>query len=262
MSVTGAWINVYGSVVTLVQLDGQLDGGVVAGTYTSTTGSSGSYWVVGFTDPNPPVGGNGQSLAFCILWRSFSGGTPDPSWHYVSGFSGQMVTVDGTPNLVMIHDMVATTPDPGVVAMIGSYPDKLTYLPHTSGALPDWPPPFTQPTSADPVDGNWSCVQDPIITLTLTVQDLTSGYLTGTLGTAGGSVSLAGFTDNGAGAAGLTLQGLTVSALLPDGMVVAVAGSLNLATDALTMSWLESNGTAEGSTYMQTRLRGLEFRRG
>jgi saccharopepsin len=258
MSVTGAWINVYGSVVSLVQLDG----GIVAGTYTSTTGSSGSYWVVGFTNPNPPVGGNGQSLAFSILWRSFSGGTPDPSWHYVSGFSGQMVSVDGTPNLVMIHDMVATAPDPGVVAIIGSYLDKLTYVPHTSGALPHWPPAFLQPTSADPVDGSWSCVQDPKITLTLAVQDQTSGYLTGTLGTAGGSVNLAGFTDNGAGAANLRLQGLTVSALLPDGhMVVAIAGSLNLAADTLTMSWLESNGTAADSTYVQTRLRGVDFRR-
>ena len=143
-----------------------------------------------------------------------------------------------------------------------SYLDKLTYVPHTSGALPQWPPAFTQPTSADPIDGNWSCVQDPRITLTPAVQDQTSGYLTGILGTVGGSVNLAGFTDTGAGAAGLRLQGLTVSALLPDGnMVVAIAGSLNLATDTLTMSWLESNGTAADSTYVQTRLRGLNFRR-
>jgi hypothetical protein len=258
MSVTGAWINVYRSVVSLVQFDA----GVVAGTYTSTTGSSGSYWVVGFTDPNPPVGANGQTLAFSILWRSFSGGTPDPSWHYVSGFSGQMVAADGTPSLVMIHDLVATAPDPGVVAIIGSYPDKLTYVPHTNATTPQWPPGFVQPAAADAVDGSWSCVQDPRITLSLTVRDQVSGFLTGALNTAGGSVNLAGFTDTGAGAADLTLQGLTVSALLPDGnMVVAIAGSLNLAADTLSMSWLESNGTAADSTWMQTRLRGLDFTR-
>jgi hypothetical protein len=259
LNVNGAWINVFGSVVSLVQLNE----GVVVGTYTSTTGASGSYWVVGFTDPNPPTDGNGQSLAFAILWRSFDGGTPDPSWHYVSGFSGQMVVIDGTPTLVMIHDLVATAVDPGVVDIIGSYPDKLTYVPHPPGTPPTWPPPFQPPTSSDPVDGNWICIQDPNITLSLTVQDEISGYLTGTLNTATGSVPLTGFTDKGAGEDGLTLQGLTVAALLPDGhMVVAIAGTLNLATNSLTMSWLESNGTAADSTWTQTRQRGLDFARG
>lgn len=259
MNVNGAWVNVFGSVVTLVQSDG----GVVVGTYTSTTGASGSYWVVGFTDPNPPTGGNGQSLAFSILWRSFDGGTPDPSWHYVSGFSGQMVVIDGTPSLVMIHDMVATAVDPGVVDIIGSYPDKLTYVPHTAGSAPNWPPPFQPPTYGDPVDGNWTCIQDPNIALFLNVQNEISGYLTGTLATATGTVYLTGFTDTGAGNDGLTLQGLTVAALLPDGhTVVAIAGSLNLATNSLTMSWLESEGTAADSTWTQTRLRGLNFARG
>jgi saccharopepsin len=259
LNVTGQWINVYGSIVSLVQSDS----GFVSGSYTSTTGSSGSYWVVGFTDPNPPAAGNGQSLAFTILWRSYSGGVPDPSWHYVSGFSGQMlVTEKGTPNLVMIHDMVATAVDPGVVAIIGSYPDKLVYVPYTAPPGPVWPPDFVPPSSADPVDGNWSCDQDPSISLSLVVLDQISGYTEGVLGTPDGSVDLVGFTDTGAGADGLTLQGLTVSGLLAAGhMVVAIAGSLNLATDTLTMSWLESNGTDPGSTWLQTRLRGLNFTR-
>jgi hypothetical protein len=95
------------------------------------------------------------------------------------------------------------------------------------------------------------------------VHDEISGSLTGTLHTTTGSVLLTGFTDTGAGAAGLTLQGLTVAALLPDGhMVVTIAGYLNLATNSLTMSWFESNGTAADSTYTQTRLRGLDFRQG
>lgn len=260
MNLNGAWINAYGSVVTLEQLKD----GVVVGTYTSTTGSSGSYWVLGFTDPNPPTDGNGQSLAFSILWRSFDGGTPDPSWHYVSGFSGQLIVIDGTPSLVMIHDLVATAVDPGVVDIIGSYPDKLTYVPHTPATPPPtWPPPFQPPPDGDPVDGNWICVQDPNISFFLNVRDEISGSLIGTLNTTTGSVNLSGFTDTGAGAAGLLLQGLTVAALLPDGhMVVAIAGTLNLATGSLTMSWLESNGTAADSTWTQTRLRGLDFVRG
>lgn len=259
MSVNGSWINVFGSVVSLAQKEN----GVVIGTYTSTTGASGSYWVVGFTDPNPPANGNGQSLAFAILWRSFDGGTPDPSWHYVSGFSGQMVTIDGTPSLVMIHDMVATAVDPGVIEIIGSYPDKLTYVPHTASTPPGGPLPVQLPPNGDPVDGNWTCVQDPNVALFLNVQNEITGILTGTLTTATGTVHLSGFTDTGAGNEGLTLQGLTVAALLPDGhTVVAIAGSLNLVTNSLTMSWLESNGTAADSTWTQTRLRGLDFVRG
>jgi hypothetical protein len=260
VNVNGSWVNVFGSVVTLLQLDG---GGVI-GMYTSTTGASGSYWVVGFTDPNPPTNGNGQSLAFSILWRSFDGGTPDPSWHYVSGFSGQMIVRDGTPSLIMIHDLVATAIDPGVVDIIGSYPDKLTYAPYTPAGTPlTWPPPFQPPISGDPVDGTWICIQDPDISFFINVHDEISGSLTGTLNTTTGSVLLTGFTDTGAGNASLTLQGLTIAALLPDGhMVVAVAGYLNLATNSLTMSWFESNGTAANSTYTQTRLRGLDFTKG
>jgi len=108
--------------------------------------------------------------------------------------------------------------------------------------------------------GKRVCSARPHFPLSLTVQDKISGYLTGTLNTATGAVPLTGFTDTGAGADGLTLQGLTVAALLPGAhMVVAIAGSLNLATNSLTMSWLESNGTAAGSTYTQTRFAGVGF---
>ncbi|HYR28571.1 MAG TPA: avidin/streptavidin family protein [Thermoanaerobaculia bacterium] len=256
MSVTGQWVNVYGSVVNLTQ-----QGNTVFGTYASTTGSSGAYWVAGFCNPNLPTDGSGQSVAWSILWRSFEKGVPDPSWHYVSGFSGQMLPTAGTSLLVMTHDLVATTPDPGVVPGLGGYIQTLTYQAATGLPVPgQWPPPFVPPQSPDPVDGNWRCVQDPAVRLSIAVQDTSFGFLTGTLSTAAGATDLAGFTDDGAGAAGLYLQGLTITALLPDGAtVVALAGSLDLRAGTLSLAWLKSLGTAAASTWTQTRIAGMDF---
>ena len=262
MSVTGNWVNGYGSLIFLTQSDA----GAVAGAYTSTTGSSGSYWVVGFANPDVPNDGTGQTLVLNILWRSFSGGTPDPSWHYVSGFGGQMLPLDlvtNSPSLVMIHDLVATVPLKGLVAVPGNYLDKLVYIPYMGGqpSPGQWPPPFTPPSQPDPVDGNWRCIQDPSVGLSLAVQDQQSGYVNGLLTTAAGTIDLVGFTDTGAPGAGLKVQGLTVSALLPDGQTVALAGRLDLGMDALSMAWLQSDGTTAQNSYVQTSFQGMNFRR-
>jgi saccharopepsin len=256
MSVTGKWVNSFGSLAYLTQQSG----GAVVGVYSSTTGSSGIYWVLGFTDPNPSSSA-GQSLALSIFWRSVQGGKGDPSWHYVSGFSGQLITLNNVPTLSLMHDMVATTPFPGVVPVTGNFMDKLLYTPYTGGnqAPAQWPPKFSSPPG-NVVDGNWICVQDPSIQLSLTVQDPTFGYLIGTLQTANGSVPLAGFTDTYAGVDGLQLQGLTVSALLPDGhSVVSLAGSLDLQQGVLTMAWFQGVGTSAKMTWIETNLQGLNF---
>lgn len=260
MSVTGKWINSFGSVASLQQ-DSM---GSVVGVYTSSTGSSGAYWVLGFTDPNPPGDGTGQSLALSIFWRSFQGGTGDPSWHYVSAFSGQLITLNNVPTLSLVHDMVATTPFPGVVPVTGNFMDKLLFTPYTGGnpAPAQWPPKFTRPAAANGIGGYWACVQNPAMKLTLMVEDETSGYVIGSLNTAGVIVALAGFTDTYASAANLPLQGLTVSGLLADGhSVVSMAGSLNFQQDVLTMVWLEGVGTSAASTWIETNLQGLSFTR-
>lgn len=262
MSVTGRWLNGYGSVMFLTE--GQ--GGSVTGVYTSTTGSSGSYWVVGFAE-NASSQSTGAPLAFSILWRSFAAGTPDPSWHWVSGFSGQRQPLDpinNGPTLILFNDLVATVADPVMTDVPGSYIDKLAYVPYTGGQSSpgQWPPPFTPPTQPDPIDGNWTCIENPAIGLSLQLQDVTSGYVTGTLTLGADVIDVVGFTDNGAGSAGLDLQGLTVSALLPNGQtVVALAGNLLLSPGTLTMEWVQSVGTATNVTYMQTSIQGMNFSR-
>jgi saccharopepsin len=262
MSVTGSWLNGYGSVMFLTEGEG----GSVSGAYTSTTGSSGSFWIVGFTG-SAASQNIGQPLAFSILWKSFTAGTPDPSYHWVSGFSGQLQPlnpVNDGPTLILFNDLVATAADPVITNITGSYIDKLAYVPYTGGA-PDpgqWPPPFTPPAQGDPVNGLWQCVENPAVTLWLSLEDVGTGYVAGMLTTDGGSTSVAGFTDNGAGSSGLSLQGLTVSALLPgEQAVVAIAGSLVLTADTLNMTWAQSVGTATDVTYVQTSIQGMTFRR-
>jgi hypothetical protein len=126
-----------------------------------------------------------------------------------------------------------------------------------------WPPEFTKPTNADPVEGNWNCVQDPTIRLSLALQDQTWGYITGTLTTSCGTARLVGFTDTYAVLDKLTLQGLTLSVLLSEGRsVVALAGTLNLSTNKLSLAWLQSIGTLASSTWIQTCFEGLNFIRG
>jgi hypothetical protein len=196
MSVTGNWLNGYGSVMFLTQGEG----GSVTGAYTSTTGSSGSYWIAGFTGSASSQSA-GQPLAFRILWRSFVTGDRDPSWHWVSGFSGQMQPLDPVnngPTLILFNDLVATVADPVMTDVPGSYIDKLAYVPYTGGQTSpgQWPPPFTPPSQPDPIDGTWQCFENPAIGLFLRVEDVTSGYVTGSLATgAGGNVMVVGFTD-------------------------------------------------------------------
>lgn len=256
MAISGNWVNVYNSTMQLVQTDT----GYVYGSYSSTTGSSGAYYIVGFGSPTPNANG-GQPLALSILWRSYEGGQGDPSWHYVSGFSGQSITVDQVPNLILLHDLVATAPFPSVVPGLGDYLDKLVFTPR-EGSTPPWPLPVpVRPEGlASPVDGAWACVQDPTMTLTLELQDATWGFVSGSAVRQGNQTPVAGFTDCYAVADSLTLQGLSLSAFFPAlGQEVAWAGSLDLSSDVLSLALMNSVGTTPGSLWTQTRFQGLDF---
>lgn len=259
MSISGNWINIYNSTMQLEQTDT----GVIFGSYSSTTGSSGAYYIVGFGSQSATPG-DGQSLALSILWRSYEGGQGDPSWHYVSGFSGQCITVDNVESLILLHDLVATAPFPGVVPGTGAYLDKLTYTPQTGG---ETPVPRPEPSGIEalnsPIDGTWSCVQDPSLSLTVALQDDVWGFVSGTLIWQGEQVPVAGFTDCYAVSGGLNLQGLTVTAYFPStGQSIAFAGSLNLETGGLALAQLTSLGTAPSSLWTQTQLAGLDFVQG
>jgi hypothetical protein len=89
MSLVGTWENEFGSIMRIEHVN---EDGTFTATYSSHTGATGVYRVMGIADPDP-VGGS-QTVAFAVSWHSVEG-KPDPSWHWVSGFAGQLQTIDG-----------------------------------------------------------------------------------------------------------------------------------------------------------------------
>jgi hypothetical protein len=250
-------MNSFGSVTWLTQSQS----GAVSGTYASTTGASGAYWVVGFADPSPQSG-MGQALALSISWLSFQGGDPNASWHYVSGMCGQAILLqDIPPTLILMHDMVASIPMKDVVATAGSYLDKLLFIPYQGGtAAPgQWPPPFIAPPSPQPVAGNWKCVQDPATTLQINFVDQKSGYVDGTMTSSAGTSPLVGFADPNS--FNLPAQALALSTMWPGGTVATLSGSLDFKSQQLTLMQMTSVGTLPANTWLQTMADGLNFMR-
>ena len=253
MGLDGTWENSYGSFMTLTSYDT----GLVLGNYKSDTGSSGVYLVVGHADPAPDAG-KGQAVALSIYWRSIAGGTPNPTWHYVSGFSGQLIDVNGTPSLVLLHAMVDSDDQPGPGGL-GTYLDKLTYTPASSkvdlGAMDKLP---EADTTGDPICGAWAGVAayGPALEVDVLSTDPETGLVLATItppGEGGTELAALGFTDTTAVTDGLALQSLSLSAFNEqDGTVWSLAGCLELSTGTLTLLQMQSHGTAPGNMYAQT----------
>ena len=249
MSLTGTWENSYGSVMNLIQSD---DGSVI-GLYSSSTGSSGVYWVVGHADPQEHPD-KGQAVALSIYWRSIAGGPSDPSWHYVSGFSGQLVMVNDQAQLILLHAMVDSddTPGPGG---LGTYLDKLVYTPATQTAAHGEIKRLSNADDPqDPVCGIWATSTGPLLNVDILGVSAHTGYLLSTIvpGT-GLHVAAVGFTDVTARQDGLALQSLTLAAFdAADGTVWSLAGTLNLQTGVMTLLQMQSHGTTADNLYAQT----------
>jgi hypothetical protein len=258
MSLSGVWQNSYGSVMDLTQHDD----GLVTGRYRSSTGSSGTYNVLGFAAPDAPSATLGQPVSLTIFWRSTEAGRADPSWHWVSGLGGQLTLPDGGPALVLLHALVATDDFPDL-APPGSYLDKLTYHPAAAtAALPAVRPSRRAGTASDPLDGRWICEQDPTLSLQLSVIDATFGTVQGTFGPA--ALPLYGFTDSYAAADALPLQGVALAIAFDPatGRSRCLAGQLDRGSDRLAFTVFDSRATAADASYVQTATRALSFRRG
>ncbi|HLT91119.1 MAG TPA: avidin/streptavidin family protein [Woeseiaceae bacterium] len=258
MSVTGTWTNSYGSVMELQQLVG----GMVTGTYQSSTGSTGKYFVVGMANMNDPTPQLGQSVALAIYWRSYEGGPSDPSWHWVSGLSGQLDVSGAQPTIYLMHAMVATCDFPGL-ADAGTYVDKLVYTP--KGALQEPAPKLeiaSPEAAADPISGIWVCRENPGLALGLALNNPSVGYVTGNWYTPTGQYPVLAFTDVDAQSAGLPRQGLSVTVGLGTaGTCQSMAGSLEFSTGVLTLTVFDSRGTAGDAIYVQTKASQLTFSR-
>lgn len=259
----GTWYNVYNSRMVL----NDYGDGLLGGSYSSTTGSSGSYHVIGFGSTDNPTQQNGVGVALTIYWLSYTGGQGDPSWHWVSGLGGQgLLDGNGNPTLSLNHALVATANFPGL-ASVGTYLDKLLYTttPPAQAAHPEpvarsaFPRGVLAPLAADPVAGVWTCSQLPL-TLTLNPPDATTGYLTGVVSVQGSTYDVVGFADVNAQTGGLSLEGLTVAGFVA-GSYLSLSGWLDLGNQTLSLLQMNSNGTASTSTYVQTAAQGLNFYR-
>jgi saccharopepsin len=255
MSFSGQWKNSYNSVMTLIQA---VDG-TISGIYSSTTGSTGEYYVLGYANPADATPALGQAAALSIYWLPYNGGTADQSWHWVSGLSGQMTLApDGSASLVLLHAMVATCDFPTLPAAAGTYLDKLVYTPYTPvTTVATQAPQIVQPpaAAADPVSGTWVC-SNPQVTLSLQAVMARPGQLSGVIDIPGHLESkIQGFADVNALSGGLNLEGVTVTAFdSTTGQCISLAGSLNLTTGVLTLTDLTSSATTTtpNNAYLQT----------
>lgn len=92
--VSGRWTNEYGSVAELI-----VDGDRLSGTYTSAVGG-------GAGALSGPISGfvRGDVVAFSVLWPAYM--------RSITSWVGQMVDVNGAPELRTLWHLVADIPDP------------------------------------------------------------------------------------------------------------------------------------------------------
>jgi saccharopepsin len=260
MSIEGIWVNEYGSVMELRQKkDGRL-----FGSYSSTTGSTGTYYVLGWADPRDPNPARGQSLALSVLWRSIGDESPDPSWHWVSGHGGQILGGSGPRRLLLMHDMVATAPFPGQ-AGIGRHIDKLIFA-STPGAKAPTAVPGDEPVAAEELiaaeglalpcrlSGSWVDSNDPSIKLDIRLLDARFGFAMAALTLDGKGCEAQGFIDPYAEAGGCGIQALSLTGLLDreSGETISLSGGLDLNRGAVELTVFRNHGTSAEFSYTQT----------
>ncbi|WP_035480156.1 avidin/streptavidin family protein [Aliagarivorans marinus] len=258
----GVWVNSYGSQMTLnVQDDGR-----ICGQYASTTGASGTYWIVGCCLPYDPHRKAGQPLVLSIYWKPI----PQPgnqlenkSWHWVSTYCGQLSWIydpasrEQRLQLELINDLVATSDFDGYA--LGSYIDKLQF--HFSQPRSLQPPQLTSEIQGvfegqfegiaqpSPINGTWK-VPGEANSLFLSLLDGTNGAVKGLLGWAGEKIELWGFCD----VLPLTSerQSLTVSGYSrAQARPISLSGYLDVPHGLLRLTRWQAMSTTPQDTYMQ-----------
>jgi hypothetical protein len=262
MTAAGVWQNEYGSQMTLSEVNPNL----VVGKYSSTTGSTGEYYVVGWQTNAEPTVAAGQPVCLAIDWHSIVAGPADNSWHWTSALSGQINIVNGAEQLVLAHAMIASCDFPGL-CVAGNYIDKLIYsrISHEAPAPLPLPSAETGGDAAPSLVGTWQG-SDGTVFMIQSVQPYTGnafGFITGKMTWNGGPSMIYGVTDINAASAGLGLQSVTIVGLPSDagGPALAYGGTLDLNSGLMTLVELSSTATPNSATYVQTTVGQIMFQK-
>ncbi|OEK00612.1 hypothetical protein BFP97_03425 [Roseivirga sp. 4D4] len=250
VGLVGSWKNSYGS---LMKISSQSESGFISGTYSSTTGASGTYALVGYA----PVGISGNyPVSISIYWRSLDGGQSNPTWNWVSQMSGQVLTdsTSGTTEIELLHGMVASTPYSAVgVPEPGVYTETLVFTPYDSSENRKESTALIE--SNDSLAGNWvnknSAAQ--LQSLQLTVDQFS---VTGLLQSTSSTNNLAGLYDYTATQD--MLLSVSLTALLDNESSVSLGGFLNQSLNELTLLTYKSHGTTYGNKYASVNVVGTD----
>jgi hypothetical protein len=264
MSINNTWINSYHSVMRLSQdpITGKL-----TGTYSSTTGGTGTYNVVGWAALLNPTESAGQPMAISILWRSNDGGKSDPS-HEVSGMAGQVILSNNAENLSLVHLFVETDPIASKLAP-GFYPDKLIFAPYQTSvntANDNRNELVASIQSNDSISGIWVTNSgSEIVQIKLAQTNLSDNSVEGTILYQDGSLyPIIGYTDSFAVSGKLNLQGLTLSSFIDKNgtrTCISMSGYLDLEKNIITLTRLLAHATDSASNYTQVLMEALEFKK-
>ncbi|WP_394180014.1 avidin/streptavidin family protein [Marinomonas posidonica] len=246
----GVWQNEYGSRMTLdVSETGQ-----IVGEYQSTTGASGTYFLVGHCRPQDPDPQQGQPLVLSIFWRPFDVEAEDDGIHWVSTYCGQL---NANGEMTVINTLLTTTPyqafEPGdyIDNLVFKKSDSVTVLADSTA----WRE--TSQQNDNPINGVWSS-DDKTIQLALAVQNQKYGVLAGELSYQGEKIQLIGFTDTYANnniLQSLTLSGYMLTSLQP----ISLVGRMNSTRDGLFLSRWLANGTNKNNAYFQANSMNWQF---
>lgn len=130
VDLSGCWQNSFGSIVLLSH---DLNTGEITGKYSSTTGSSGVYYVRGYT--NPDASENIPPVSLTIPWRTIvkdtDSTTLDNSQYWTSIMSGNYVPSRNSLALMNVISSAIEFKEVGITEP-GNYPESLEFKKHSS----------------------------------------------------------------------------------------------------------------------------------
>ncbi|WP_109356353.1 hypothetical protein [Sphingorhabdus sp. EL138] len=280
-SIAGTWYNSYCSQVALTTGPGNL----VQGTYTSHTGSTGSFKITGYVGvaANDPQKTNGTPVALSLHWRAINvdPSKGDGSWHWVSNFGGQYhpaqtVSVPGQKpysveeTLEIMNMIIATSTVPGFNSKAPlMWPETIQFhkTPPSYCEPITPPPPISYKSEAsDLVSGKWRTSAGDTLNLYANIED---GTVSGLFYRASGETySVKGLVDNFSNyVPGVTIeeQGVSLSLYQTNGAasgLITMGGGVPYSNKtSLSLFTNDLSSTDWNSRFLESTVDKINFQR-